>query len=86
MTFNPTEEYHLVHVQQHKVTYYEYLLSEAITLIADYINESREETIKFLFERYDDTDINSVVLQMITYMYANTSTQLDAANKWLYSK
>lgn len=77
MTFDPTKEYHITHVQSNEITYYEYLLSEAITLIADYLNMSREESVEHILEIYDAIDISSVVLQMMTYMYANTASTLE---------
>ena len=84
MAFDPTKEYHLRHVSEHEITYFEYQLSEAITLIADYLDEPREETMEVILERYDTKDVNFAILQMITYMYADVATKLENINKYLY--
>lgn len=81
MVFDPTKEYYLTHVSKHEITYFEYLLSEAITLIADYLGGTREQTVEVILDRYDTKDINSAVLQMITYMYADVSSELENVNK-----
>jgi len=84
MTFDPTKEYHLTHVSEHEVTYFEYKLSEAITLIADYLDESRKETVEIILDRCDTENISLAVLEMITYMYADVASKLEDVNKYLY--
>ena len=77
MTFDPTKEYHITHFQDGDITYYEYQLSGGITLIANYLDMSREERVRYILERYDVTDVDSAVLQMITYMYADVASVLE---------
>ena len=77
MTFDPTKKYYLVHVVDGEITYHERLLSEAITLITNYLNMSREESVRHILERYNTIDINSAVLQMITYMYTDVASTLE---------
>ena len=76
--FLPTVKYSLKHVAEREITYFEYLLSEAITLIADYLNKSREDTVIYILDKYDVTSIESAVLQMITYMYADAASELES--------
>ena len=76
--FLPTVKYSLKHVAEREITYFEYLLSEAITLIADYLDKSREDAIIYILEKYDVEDIKSAVLQMITYMYADAASELES--------
>ena len=76
--FLPTIEYSVKHVAEHEITYFEYLLSDAITLIADYLDKSREDAIVYILEKYDVEDIKSAVLQMIIYMYADAASELES--------
>lgn len=77
--FLPTITYNIKHVAEHDITHFEYLLSEAITLIADYLNKSREDAIVFILEKYNTDNIENAVLQMITFMYADVSVKLEDA-------